>query len=172
MVRWKKALLVGAGVVAVALGFSAWYKAHYSMKPAQAFEVPGTASGRSVLVATQGSRFKDAIVTGLVDHLKEREAHVKVIDVAALPGVNVKDWDAIVVIHTWEMRRPPEPVKAFVDGMGSRGNVIVLTTSGAGDFKMDGIDAISAASRMEDVSARIAEMSARVDAVLASEPRH
>jgi hypothetical protein len=59
-------------------------------------------------------------------------------------------------------------VKTFVDRVGHSPKLIVLTTSGAGDFKMEGIDAISSASKMEDAPARVAEISSRVDAILAS----
>lgn len=169
MAAWKKALIAAGALAAVVLGLVFWYRVRYSMAPAGEFEVAGAPSGPRVLIATQGSRFKDAVVSGVVDHLRARKANLRVIDVSDLPAVRTGEWDAIVVIHTWEMRRPPPAVEAFVDGMPDRRKLVVLTTSGAGDFKMDGIDAISAASRMEDVSDRVARLSARVDAVLAGQ---
>lgn len=44
--------------------------------------------------------------------------------------------------------------------------VIVLSTSGGGTFKMEGIDAISSASEMIDVPQRVAELDTRLDALL------
>jgi hypothetical protein len=169
--RWRKSLLVSGGIVAAILGFLTWYRAHYSMEPARSYELPGAASAPKVLIATQGSEFKDAVVAGLVDHLKDRRASVKVIDVSALSRTNVDGWNAIVVIHTWELRKPPAAVKAFIERTGDRSKLIVLTTSGAGDFKTEGVDAVSAASRMTDFYARVEEISARVDATLAGEVR-
>lgn len=166
--RWRRVVWVAVGLVIVISAVAAWYRIHYSMDPARAFEVAGAGQGPRVLIATQGSEFKDAVVAGVVDHLKAREAHVKVIDIGVLPGARVSDWDAIVVIHTWEMRRPPEPVKAFIEQAGHSPKVIVLTTSGAGDFKLEGVDAISAASRVADVPERVAEISRRIDTVLAA----
>lgn len=91
---------------------------------------------------------------------------MKVIDVSGLESIQPEDWDVIVVIHTWEMRKPPAAVQAFADRARQRNNIVVLTTSGAGDFKLAGVDAISAASRMADVPMRLEEMTARIDAIL------
>jgi hypothetical protein len=55
----------------------------------------------------------------------------------------------------------------FVDRAADTGKVVVLSTSGAGDFKIDGIDAISSASRMTDVPARVDELLERIETVLA-----
>jgi uncharacterized protein (DUF849 family) len=89
-----------------------------------------------------------------------------VIDVSALAGIQETSWDAIVVIHTWQMRKPPAAVKEFVDQARGRDRLLVLTTSGAGDFRMPGVDAISAASVMADVPARVAQIANRLDAIL------
>jgi hypothetical protein len=45
--------------------------------------------------------------------------------------------------------------------------LVVLTTSGAGGFKLAGVDAISSASRDEDVPAKVEATIDRLDAVLA-----
>jgi hypothetical protein len=63
------------------------------------------------------------------------------------------------------MREPPPAVKALVDQLQDRRKLIVLTTSGRGDFKMPGVDAISAASRVEDAAERAAEILVRINAV-------
>jgi hypothetical protein len=165
--RLKKTLLVTAGILGVVFGFLTWYRAHYSMVPAHAFEVNSPASEPRVLIATQGSAFKDALVAGVVEHLKERSAYVKVIDLSGLPAVNDKDWSAVVVLHTWQMGKPPGEAKAFIDRARPSGKVVILSTSGAGDFKIEGVDAISAASKMSDVPARVAQITGRVDAILA-----
>jgi len=164
--RWRRALRVLVVVIVVLLGFAVWYRWHYAMRPARSFELPGSAAGPRVLIATQGSAFKDALVAGLVEHLKSRAAHTKVIDVTALAGVREADWDAIVILHTWEMHKPPAAVQSFVDTAPDRRKLVVLTTSGAGDFRMPGVDAISSASRMIDVPTRVQELDRLLDARL------
>jgi len=71
------------------------------MDVAESFEVNTPKSEIRVLIATQGSEFKDAVVAGVVDHLKRKGAYIKVIDVSALPQVNENKWNAVVVLHTW-----------------------------------------------------------------------
>jgi len=166
MARWQKTLLVTAAIAVAILAFSTWYKLHYSMGVARPFEVNDPHSQPRVLIATQGSEFKDAVVSGVVDHLKKRSAYVKVMDVSGLSGVNDGDWSAIVVLHTWEMRKPQADAKAFVDRVRDMHKIVVLSTSGAGDFKIEGIDTISSASTIADAPARVAEITKRVDAIL------
>jgi hypothetical protein len=171
MRTWKR-VLSGVAVLAVGiLAFSGWYKIHYSMTSVREFEVNNRSIEPKVLVATQGSAFKDSIVRGVVEHLNHRPAYVKVIDVAGLNGVNETDWDAIVVIHTWEMHQPQVDAKRFIERVKNTRKIIVMGTSGAGTFKMEGIDAISSASIMTDVSARVAEIDLRLDGILAKHDR-
>ena len=165
-------MLVVAAVIAAALvAFSAWYKLHYSMDVARPFEVNDPHSKPRVLIATQGSEFKDAVVSGVIDHLKTRAAYVKVIDVSALSGVAEDEWDAIVLVHTWEMHKPQADAQAFVNRARSIPKMVVLSTSGAGDFKMEGIDVISSASTIADVPARVEAIIEKVDAVLDGDGR-
>ncbi len=166
MNRWQKALLAAGVIILAMVAFATWYRVHYSMSVARSFEVPAAAPSARVLIATQGSAFKDAVVSGLADHLRLRSVYAKIVDISALPGIQGGDWDAIVLIHTWEMGKPPQTVKAFVDRIHDPDKLVVLTTSGAGNFKLEGVDAISAASKMVDVRARVAEMSRRIDAIL------
>ena len=171
MGKWMKAL-IGIVVLAMAvLGFVSWYRIHYSMSPARAFEVNSRAAETKVLIATQGSAFKDAIVAGIVTHLKQRSAYIKIIDVSALPVIAETEWNAIVVIHTWEMRQPQADAKMFIERARTLRKVIVVSTSGAGKFKMDGVDAISSASVMTDVPARVAEIDMRLDTILDAHDR-
>lgn len=162
----KKALLAVLALVAAGLVFMTWYRLHYSMSPAHEFAVAGSPGSPKALIATQGSAFKDALTAGLVEHLNRRSAYLSVIDISRLESIRPSDWDVIVVVHTWEMRRPPPSVQAFVDRMQPKDKLIVLATSGSGDFKLDGIDAISTASQMADVPTRVRELSVRIDAVL------
>lgn len=168
MKRWQKVLLGALTLAIVLAGSAAWYRQHFSMSPARAFEVNSPGAGPKVLIATQGSAFKDAILAGIVAHLQPLPAYVKVIDVSALPGTNEAGWSAIVVIHTWEMRRPPPGVQRFLDRAADLHKVIVLGTSGAGTFKVEGVDAISTASVMTDAPARISQINSRLDRILSA----
>jgi hypothetical protein len=160
--------VIGIGSVAIVVaGFLVWYRIHFAMAPVQGFAVNDASAERHVLIATQGSEFKDRIVAGIVERLRPRSIFIQVIDVNALPGIDVGEWDAILVLHTIEYGNAPDAAQSFVDGAGGTGKIVVLSTSGAGDFTMEGIDAIASASRITDVPARVDELLERVETVLA-----
>jgi hypothetical protein len=168
MTKRARRVLVSIAAVAIAvIAFLGWYRLHFAMGHAEEFSVNDPSSERRVLIATQGSAFKNAVVSGVVERLEQRPIFVRVVDVGALSDVKDSEWDAIVVLHTIEYGRAPPAAQAFVDRAADPRRVVVLSTSGAGDFKIEGIDAISSASRMTDVPARVDELIARIDAVLA-----
>jgi hypothetical protein len=68
------------------------------------------------------------------------------------------------------MRKPPAAVRAFVERARNSGKLVLLTTSGAGNFKMDGVDAISSASIVADAPSRAEEIRVRLDAILDGKP--
>ncbi len=119
-----------------------------------------------VLIATQATPYKEAVTAGLTEHLKGKSVVVEVIDVTELDKVEPGQWQAIVLMHTWEMERPPAAVQDFVDRLQSREKLVVHTTSAQGDIKLEGVDAISGASNVLDAGAMVKALAARVDAVL------
>ena len=169
MKTWKKVVLAIAAVPVAFLAFATWYGVHYSMDPAKPFEVNRTDVREHVLIATQGSAFKDAVVQGVVDRLAKRPAYVKVVDVASLRDVREADWNAIVVLHTWEMSKPPPAVKAFVDRAQARDKLVVLATSGDGSQHIEGVDTVTSASVIAKAPARADEIVSRVEKVLGAQ---
>jgi len=164
---WRKMLIALVALIVASVAVAAWYKAHYSMAEAQALDVAGAPDAKKVLIATQSSAYKDAITARLVEHLQGRAATIKVIDISGLAQVQCENWNAIVLMHTWEIGKPPAAVPAFIDRLCDRTKLVVLTTSGQGNLKMPGIDAVTSASAMLDVNADAQELARRVDAVLA-----
>jgi hypothetical protein len=167
MAKRARGVLIAIAAVAIAgIGFVSWYRIHFSMDPVTGFTVNAPSSERRILIATQGSAFKDAVVAGTVEKLRQRPIFVRVIDVSDLANVDAKEWDAIIVLHTIEYGKAPAPAQRFVDRIGDSRKIVVLSTSGRGDFKIEGVDAISSASRMTDVPARVDELLARIETAL------
>ena len=98
---------------------------------------------------------------------REQPMFIQVVDVTALAGVDESQWDAVVVLHTIEYGKAPAPAQAFVNRVGKTGKVVVLCRSGAGDFKIEGIAAISSASRMTDVPRQVDEILSRIESLRA-----
>lgn len=147
--------------------FGLWYKYEYSMDTAKEFEVNSPDLSPKILIATQGSAFKDQITNGVVNYYEKDSVYIKVIDVSALVGVNPTDFHAILLIHTWENWQPPESVETFINRTRDiQDKIIVLTTSGEGSFKMEGVDAITGESKLENASSYINEITKRLEFLL------
>jgi hypothetical protein len=166
MKTWKKVVLALAAVPVALFAFATWYLVHFSMATAKPFEVNRPEVREHVLIATQGSAFKDAVVKRVADRLEKRPAYVKVIDVSSLRDVREADWNAIVILHTWEMGKPPAAVKTFVD-RAQRDKLVVLATSGESHQHLEGVDTITSASLTAAAPAQAEEILSRVEKVLA-----
>lgn len=133
-------------------GFGIWYNLTYSMKKADGYEVnQAEEEGKKILIATQGSKYKNRLTSALVAELKDENNFIKIIDVYDFSSINVEDWDVIVVLHTWEIWKPPVPVKDFISKIDNKTQLVVHTTSGDGEYKYPGVDAISGASEIKNV---------------------
>jgi hypothetical protein len=123
-----------------------------------------------VLIASQGSGFKNALVKGLSTNLEQRQIYIKVLDVTVLSGVSEKDWDAVVLIHTTEMSKVQPDVKAFLDRAHDLDKVILITTSGPGTWKTDDydVDIITSASKKEELLGLTEDILRRLDVLLSN----
>ncbi|HAD09984.1 MAG TPA: hypothetical protein DCF62_10905 [Porticoccaceae bacterium] len=162
-------LLITAVALLSLLIAALWYRAHYGMKQVASYEFNDPELPQRVLIATQGSAFKDAVLAELLTYLSDLPVHVQVRDVSALATVNEADWTALVIIHTWEYWRPEPTAAAFLTRAANREHVIVLSTSGDGNKKIDNIDALTAASDMSAVPRLGGALKQQLSAILKSE---
>lgn len=143
-------LLIVLGALVV---FAIWYQYTYSMDQADAFQVNSTTYNQKLLIATQGSEFKNNVTHYVVDHFKNDSIFINVVDVSALETIESDIYNAVLVIHTWENWKPPIAVKTFIDNNRlDMDKMVVITTSGDGTYKMDEIDAITGESKPENVT--------------------
>ncbi len=154
------------GVVVLFAAFSIWYKYTYSMDRVQAFEVNTPNLETKLLIATQGSDFKEAVLSKVIDHFKSRFIYIKVIDVHELAQEEIDEWKAICILHTWEIQKPPQVIADFFEQHPNIEHVAVLTTAADGQSKMENVDAITGASVMEEVDARAQKLIERTEAIL------
>ncbi len=164
----RRIIAVALLAVVVVTAASLWegYRQKHSMALAPAFTVGESSSAQHVLVATQGSAFKNALVHAIVAHLAMRPVFIRIVDVSALPEVRESEWTAIIVMHTWEFGHPNASAREFIERVHDRRKLIVITTSGSGREKSPGVDAISAASVVRDVPTRLTEFAPRLDDLL------
>ncbi|MFH6769077.1 hypothetical protein V8G56_10055 [Gaetbulibacter aquiaggeris] len=135
------------------LVYAVWYKYEYSMDKVETVQFNSPDLDLKLLIATQGSAFKNEITSNITDHYKKDSVYIKVIDVSQLPEIDPIDFNAIVIIHTWENWKPPKEVQSFLEqNMSNQNKIVVLTTSGKGSFKIKEIDAITGESKLENTT--------------------
>ncbi|GMN11719.1 hypothetical protein MTsPCn9_29020 [Croceitalea sp. MTPC9] len=148
----KKILLIILGLIVVLLLFAVWYNIKYAMDVVEPYEVNSANLEKSLLIATQGSVFKDRVTDAVINHYKSDAVFIKVIDIGNLDQINPDDFKALLLIHTWENWKPPMEVKSFIERTKSSAyKIVVLTTSGQGNYKMEEVDAITGESIIEDI---------------------
>lgn len=163
----KKFILITLLLVGILFIFFAWYKQTYSMDIAQTYEVNSHNLEHKLLVATQGSGFKDKVTKEIVDHYRSHPIFIKVIDITSLDKIDPSDYNAIVIIHTWQNWEPPVEVKYFIEkNTGFMDKVVVLTTSGDGSYKMEGVDAITGESVLADAPLYTAKIIDKLNPIL------
>ena len=150
----KTKLLKIAGIVlgAVAglflVGFTIYVILYFPRK-AESFEIRTETPSTNILIATQGSGFKDIFVKTLCDSLKKSSIYIKGIDVKDLAEVNEENWNKIIIINSFVIRLNKN-VERFIDHSSTPGNVLLFVTSGGADWQPQPqlkVDAITSASR-------------------------
>jgi hypothetical protein len=139
-----------------------WYKYTYSMDRATPQEINDRKLASKVLIATQGSEFKNEVVKRVIDKVRTEPVYIKVIDVADLANINGEEWSLIVVIHTWEVGEPPKVVSNFVK-TADRSKLVVLATSGDGNYHIEGVDGITSASKSSDIDRCVREILNKIE---------
>jgi hypothetical protein len=156
---------IGASAVLFGLVFFVYLRRH-AMQPVEPRELGERGHGPAVLIATQGSAYKNAIVDTLIQRLQTLPTYLRIIDISQLPAVDEQQWDALVVLHSWERWQPPPAVQGFVERLKARSKLVVLTTSGGGDSRMACVDAVTSASELSRTRADGDELLGRVERVL------
>lgn len=132
------------------------------------FQVNSPDAEHKVLIASQGSRFKNRLVSDLVDHIKHNPICISVIDVTSLSEANEADWNAVVLIHTTQMGRMQPNAKEYLGHAKELNKVILVTTSGSGKWRNEEfkIDTLTSASKMIEVRVLINTINHRLEAIL------
>ena len=115
------------------------------------FQVGNPDATNKILIASQGSEFKNNLLNNLVQQLETEDNYLFVVDCTKLDSETVTEWDAIVIIHSAQMHEMPGAAELFLKRAADHSKVMLVSTSGAGDDKVEGfdVDAISTASHIE-----------------------
>lgn len=141
-------IVLGAVAGLILVGFVI-YVILYLPRKAESFEITKETPTANILIATQGSSFKDVLVKTLCDSLKRSSVNIKGIDVKDLAEVNEENWNKIVIINSFVIRLNKN-VERFIDHSSTPENLLLFVTSGGSDWQPQPqlkVDAITSASR-------------------------
>ena len=153
MKAFKIVLIAIAALVVLVIALFAVYFFINRQGVVEAYELGDVGSSKKLLIASQGSKFKNALVESVTTHTAKESIYVSVIDVTDLENFDDDDWDAILLIHTTEQWKLQPDVKAYLDRAKSLDKVIVVTTSGSGEWKSEeyDVDMMTSASKSEEL---------------------
>ena len=145
-------------------------------------EVNSPNLARKILIASRAGAYKTALVERIKQAFKDDSVYVKCIGLSQVSKENADDYGAIVLINTcmaWDWDRNVfKFLKSRKDARGDARkdarNVIVLTTSGSGDWvpnkKKWAVDAIASASAKSNIDGVSGEMVLKIKQILDSHP--
>ena len=138
----------------------------------EAYDIGDSETSRKLLIASQGSDFKNALVESLTTHLAKESIYMHVIDVTDLENVKEDDWDAFLLIHTTEQWKLQPDVKAFLDRAKYLDKVVVVTTSGSGEWKSEeyDVDVMTSASKSEELPVLTNDIVSKLQEIIQSTP--
>jgi len=142
----RKLGLIAIGLSLVFFLLLVWYWATYSMDKARPFEIGNADASQSLLIAYQGSAYKNSVVEHIAEHFSTSDVYIKGIDIEYLSNVNPDDYSAIFITHTWQVWQAPLAVERFIDDHPMMHHYVLLCTSGSGDGQLENVDAITSAS--------------------------
>lgn len=167
MSKKRKLPIILLIVFGLLLFFAVWYQYTYSMDVAESFEVNTSVQHQKLLIATQGSDFKDEVTKIVIDHFKNDSIAIKVVDISALETIEPSDYNALLLIHTWENWKPPSAIKTFINRTEAYKNkIVVITTSGEGSYKMVDVDAITGESKPENIKPMTQQAISKLEVLL------
>ena len=114
-------------------------------------EINDPASEKRVLIASGESDFKESVIARIEQALEDKGVYLHIIGLSELDGQSVEDYDAMVLINRCVAWGMDPDVDGFLKDLDNYDTVIVLTTSGDGNWLPDtterDFDAISSASK-------------------------
>lgn len=169
---FKRILIAIALVVVLLVVLFGIYLLAHRQGVIKTSEIVNPEARRTVLIASQGSKFKNALVDSIVGRLKSRPLAVKVVDVTTLHQEDEADYPAIVIIHTTEKWELQPDVKKFLDRARNHKKILLVTTSGQGDWKTGDydVDIVTSASRGSELRVLPGRISAWLDSTVMPSP--
>jgi hypothetical protein len=127
-------------------------------------------SREKVLIASGDTDFKRAVIEDLARRFEPQGIYMKAVGLSKLEEEQPGDYGAVVIMDRCVAWGMDPRVDAFLKRHPDDAHMIVLTTSGGGDWLPDKkgrkFDAVSAASRQSDAPKVAGEIAAKIEGLL------
>ncbi|MCG8568784.1 MAG: hypothetical protein MJB14_01470 [Spirochaetes bacterium] len=126
-----------------------FYKVTFSQKEVADFEVGSEKTSTQILIATQGSEFKDNVLQIITSHQSMENKYIKIVDVSRLDTCKNQDWSKIIIISSIESSKIHEEAGEFINNYPDKNKITLLATSGSGKWSGEvlPVDTITTASK-------------------------
>jgi len=121
-----------------------------------------------VLIASEASDFKKAVIDQVVAGYDRKDLYFKVTDLQNLADETASDFAAVIIINSCVAWQLNPRVNAFLNKTEMPANIILLTTAGDQDWLagIDGVDAITAASLPADIERTAEKLKVKLGALI------
>mgnify|MGYP001815528758 FL=1 len=122
-------------------------------------------SARKVLIATEQTPYKQAVVNRVLAHLQDPSIYTRIVDVTDLPHEDAQSYSAVVVLNScfaWHLR---PTVAHFLEQTDHKEHVIMLVTAANPNWQsgVNGVDAMTSASQLITAEAVARRINAAID---------
>ena len=123
---------------------------------------------QKLLIASQQSRFKSALVAGIRDGLTEKAVAIRTIDIRHLGQEDASIYNGILLVNKCMAGRPDPRVEAFIDNFPDKHKLIVLTTGARDSWspKTSDVDAMTSASVLSEAPILSSKIVDKINALL------
>jgi hypothetical protein len=107
-------------------------------------------SPHTLLIVTESSDFKDALVNRIVNSLEDY--YISIYPLSSLKDHSASDYSAVIIINTAKIQNIDKDIFNFLDTNSSASNLFIITTQDSLDWEPDlTVEALSTASLEEDI---------------------
>ncbi len=130
--------------------------------------------GKTVLVAAEASTYKKALVAKISEVVKARDCECKTVTLKELAAADVDSVSAVVVLTSYPEWRKGKSVTRLLGKHGDavKAKLVVVTTARRTAWKapVAVVDAITTASKVDNVVAIAGRIAKNLDTILAKQP--
>jgi hypothetical protein len=142
-----------------------------SLQTLKPMEIGNENYKKSILIATQPTDFKKAVVAEIIEALKKDVNYIKVIDIKHLKNEPTVAYNAIVIVNTCRAWSLSWKVSRYLEKTAEKEKIILLTTANGEDWqpKDKQVDAVTSASKLNKVDVVAESIVDKVRSLLAGQ---